>query len=101
MQHPRHGRSMSHMCPECVFIHGQCNHSASVLQQGLEESWTRGGVGGWWGWGTLALKWVFCGVLFVESELSWALLLWGCHGEKHRLLCNKIILEKKFPRIFF
>lgn len=38
---------------------------------------------------TLAPKWVFCRVLFVESELSWALLLCGCHGEKHRLLCNK------------
>lgn len=49
---------------------------------------------------TLALKWVFCGVLFVESELSWAPLLCGCHGEKHRLLCNKIIQEKTFPRIF-
>lgn len=50
--------------------------------------------------GTLALKRVFCEVLVVESELSWALLLCGCHGEKHRLLCNKIIQQKTFPRIF-
>lgn len=90
-------------------IPNMCLHSRSVRSFGLCFKAVSGrvsrkagregvgvGVGGW----TLALKWVFCGVLFVESELSWALLLCGCHGEKHRLLCNKIIQEKTFPRIF-
>lgn len=84
------------LIPPCVFIHGQCNYSTSAVKlswAGYEGKLGKGGK-------TLALKWVFCGVLFVESELSWALLLCGCHGEKHRLLCNKIIQEKTFPRIF-
>lgn len=39
--------------------------------------------------------------VFVESELSRALLFFGCHREKHRLLCNKIIQEETFPRKIF
>lgn len=84
------------LVPARVSVHGQRDRSAPVLKPSRAGFCRKAGRGG----KTLALKWVFCGVLFVESELSWALLLCGCHGEKHRLLCNKIIQEKTFPRIF-
>lgn len=49
----------------CVFIHGQCNHSISVLKLSWAEYEGKLGKGG----KTLALKWVFCGVLFVSQSL--------------------------------
>lgn len=52
--------------------------------------------------GTLVLKWVFFAEFCLLSQSSvWALLLCRYHGEKHRLLCNKIIQEKDISKKFF
>lgn len=80
----------------CVSLHDHYHHSASLLKASFGAKLGEGKNPG----AEMTILW--SSVCWVRAYLgsTWAPLLCSCHGEKHRVLCNKIIQEKTFPRIF-